>query len=92
MKEKTQPRNCNEKSIVRKRGTTCTNGKNKSTTHLIVVGEVHLGSDHCNIKLIVYPGFPDTGVEECCLKPRIGANKQNQVSFFYTNDFCVEQV
>merc|ERR1719232_2511099 len=59
---------------------------------IVVVGEVKLGSNHCNIQLIVNPTFSQPGVEHRSIKPGIAANEESKVSILNTSNGGVEKV
>ena len=59
---------------------------------LILVWQIHWGSDDGDISLIVDPGLPEPGVYQWSLEPRVGADQQDQVAVLNASDGGVHDV
>merc|ERR1719400_3049831 len=58
----------------------------------IVIGEVHLGSNHADVELVVDPALPQSGVEDGGIKPRVDSYQEGKVCLLNPGDCRVEQV
>ncbi len=62
------------------------------STHIIVVGEVQLGTHEAHVELVVDPALSQPGVKDGRLVARIGADEQAQVGVLDSGYPRVQQV
>ena len=72
----------------------CQLGKNLSglPNVIVVVGQVHLGPNHCEVELIVDPALAQPRVEDGRIKSGVGTNQQHKVCVLHPGDASVEEV